>query len=291
MASRRKVQELDKNVKVLRELAKLPANRQCFDCHQRGPTYVNVTIGSFVCTSCSGLLRGLNPPHRVKSITMTNFTSEEIDFIKQKGNEYCRYVWLGTCDSKACMEPEMRDEHCNRDFMIQKYERKRWYVDPETAVRKMQNEEQQFSETQPCKPEQKGGHVTLVSQNSIPETKPLSTLLGDTAAPLVIQNCKQNTYSWSSSDTLPSEPPRALKSQDINTDIFRDFGKDPFAQNTTANSNETVTTNGSFANFDSIFTDAQSTGQFKTQGFAAFPNSTSAGSFLVSSLTIHPIRQ
>ena len=36
------------------------ANKKCFDCDQRGPTYVNMTIGSFVCTKCSGLLRGDN---------------------------------------------------------------------------------------------------------------------------------------------------------------------------------------------------------------------------------------
>lgn len=33
-----------------------PANKQCFDCGQRGPTYVNMTIGAFVCTKCSGML-------------------------------------------------------------------------------------------------------------------------------------------------------------------------------------------------------------------------------------------
>ena len=55
MAASKKAQE-DKNLKVLRELASLPANRQCMDCNQRGPTYVNTTIWSFVCTSCSGRL-------------------------------------------------------------------------------------------------------------------------------------------------------------------------------------------------------------------------------------------
>lgn len=55
MAARRRTAE-DKNTKLLRELAALPANKQCFDCLQRGPTYINVTIGSFVCTTCSGIL-------------------------------------------------------------------------------------------------------------------------------------------------------------------------------------------------------------------------------------------
>jgi len=31
--------------------------------------------------------RGLTPPHRVKSISMATFTSEEIDFLKSRGND------------------------------------------------------------------------------------------------------------------------------------------------------------------------------------------------------------
>ena len=51
----------DKNSTAMREIqAQHPANKKCFDCDQRGPTYVNMTIGSFVCTKCSGLLRGCN---------------------------------------------------------------------------------------------------------------------------------------------------------------------------------------------------------------------------------------
>ena len=54
------------------------ANKKCFDCEQRGPTYINVTIGSFVCTKCSGMLRGINPPHRIKSISMSSFSADEV---------------------------------------------------------------------------------------------------------------------------------------------------------------------------------------------------------------------
>ena len=46
----------DKHLKMLRELVSLPHNKHCFDCNQRGPTYINMTIGSYVCTQCSGLL-------------------------------------------------------------------------------------------------------------------------------------------------------------------------------------------------------------------------------------------
>ena len=33
------------------------------------------------------LRRGLNPPHRVKSISMASFTPEEIEQVKNKGNQ------------------------------------------------------------------------------------------------------------------------------------------------------------------------------------------------------------
>ena len=41
-------------------------------------TYINTTIGSFVCTKCSGMLRGINPPHRIKSISMSSFSADEV---------------------------------------------------------------------------------------------------------------------------------------------------------------------------------------------------------------------
>ncbi|KAG8228593.1 hypothetical protein J437_LFUL009298 [Ladona fulva] len=114
MASARKKQD-EKHLKILRELVSLQGNKQCFDCHQRGPTYVNMTIGSFVCTSCSGMLRGLTPPHRVKSISMASFTPEEIELIKSRGNEFCKRVWLGLYDPSH--EQEAKDEQQIKDFM------------------------------------------------------------------------------------------------------------------------------------------------------------------------------
>ncbi|XP_022703604.1 arf-GAP domain and FG repeat-containing protein 1-like [Varroa jacobsoni] len=87
MAARSKRSADERRLAHLREIANEGANRNCLECHQRGPTYVDMTIGSFVCTKCCGLLRGLNPPHRTKSITMTSFSDDELDFIKNRGNE------------------------------------------------------------------------------------------------------------------------------------------------------------------------------------------------------------
>lgn len=53
--SAKKKQE-EKHLNMLKELLAIPTNKACFDCNQRGPTYANTTIGSFVCISCSGKL-------------------------------------------------------------------------------------------------------------------------------------------------------------------------------------------------------------------------------------------
>ncbi|XP_066586999.1 arf-GAP domain and FG repeat-containing protein 1 isoform X2 [Prorops nasuta] len=129
MASAKRKQD-EKNLKILRELVSLPGNKECFDCHQRGPTYVNMTIGSFVCTSCSGMLRGLTPPHRVKSISMAVFSQDEIEFIKERGNEYCRRIWLGLMNSSDEKKLDTKDEQRMKDLMSAKYESKQYYLDP-----------------------------------------------------------------------------------------------------------------------------------------------------------------
>ncbi|XP_022661247.1 arf-GAP domain and FG repeat-containing protein 1-like isoform X2 [Varroa destructor] len=144
MAARSKRSADERRLAHLREIANEGANRNCLECHQRGPTYVDMTIGSFVCTKCCGLLRGLNPPHRTKSITMTSFSDDELDFIKNRGNEFNRYVYLGTYDERSNLEKEsLREEHKIREFMVQKYERKRWFVDPDIAQHKMQLDRRQ----------------------------------------------------------------------------------------------------------------------------------------------------
>lgn len=41
----------------------------------------------FVLAVCFCFRRGLNPPHRVKSISMTTFSQQEVEFLQNHGNE------------------------------------------------------------------------------------------------------------------------------------------------------------------------------------------------------------
>ncbi|XP_007551355.1 arf-GAP domain and FG repeat-containing protein 2 isoform X1 [Poecilia latipinna] len=111
----------------VRELAQSGVNKHCFECNQPGVTYTDITVGSFVCTSCSGMLRGLNPPHRVKSISMTTFSQQEVEFLQNHGNEVGRRTWLCVFDPKADGCPDLKDPQKFKEFLQDKYEKKKWH--------------------------------------------------------------------------------------------------------------------------------------------------------------------
>ncbi|XP_054714825.1 arf-GAP domain and FG repeat-containing protein 1-like [Uloborus diversus] len=284
MASRRRTAE-DKNTKLLRELAALPPNKQCFDCLQRGPTYINVTIGSFVCTTCSGILRGLTPPHRVKSISMTTFSTEEIEFLKNRGNDYCKYVWLGTYDSN--LESEITDDLRKRDFMIQKYEKKRWYVDPDVAIKKMQSD-QILRQKNVTTPPQNSS-----SRNALPETQPLSRLLGKSPTPLVVQShvCI-HSESWPHPVSSASAPAISTKTTSQNhgsrsIDLLSEFSGNA-ATSAQGGNPKSATANGNFANFENAFNlnTVEKSGLLHWPSFAvppALPSSASLDAYPLSS--------
>ncbi|XP_069042765.1 arf-GAP domain and FG repeat-containing protein 2 isoform X1 [Lepisosteus oculatus] len=112
----------------VRELARSRGNKQCFECDQPGVTYVDITVGSFVCTSCSGMLRGLNPPHRVKSISMTTFSQQEVEFLQCHGNEVCKTVWLAIYEPRLEGVFDPRDTQKLKEFLQDKYEKKKWHI-------------------------------------------------------------------------------------------------------------------------------------------------------------------
>ncbi|XP_076454141.1 uncharacterized protein LOC143289142 isoform X1 [Babylonia areolata] len=274
MASNKKKQD-EKHLKMLREMVALPSNKTCFDCHQRGPTYVNMTIGSFVCTSCSGILRGLNPPHRVKSISMASFTPDEMDFLKSHGNELNRKVYLGLYDNRTWPEPDSRDEQRVRDFMVQKYENKRFYVAPTEAMR------------------EEARRMNDAALSKQPQTKPLRALLGENATRLVVGNSQTSTASQNSTQSSaapgsmstpakssalppavtahPPQQPPAKPAGGGGFDLLGELGSDPFASS--APSAATASTGGfaDFSNFGSSPVTAPALPAPQSSAPSAFP--------------------
>ncbi|CAD6190502.1 unnamed protein product [Caenorhabditis auriculariae] len=129
MAQKRKAEE--KNINTIKELAHLPENKKCCECGQIGPTYVDLTVLSFCCTSCSGLLRGLNPPHRVKSINMSTFSNEEVEKLRSGGNEENHKTWMKSYTGPKMSSLKKSDV---QDYLIKKYEKKSWYASPSATA-------------------------------------------------------------------------------------------------------------------------------------------------------------
>ncbi|XP_068565128.1 arf-GAP domain and FG repeat-containing protein 1a isoform X4 [Cebidichthys violaceus] len=228
MAASAKRKQEEKHLKMLREMTSLPPNRKCFDCDQRGPTYANMTLGSFVCTSCSGILRGLNPPHRVKSISMTTFTQQEIEFLQKHGNEVCKRIWLSLYDDRTTSIPDFREPQKVKEFLQEKYEKKRWYVPPEQA-KVVASVHASISGS------------SNSSTSSTPEVRPLKSLLGESAPSLHLNK-----------NTPPNQSPVVSRGQthqqqfhDKRFDLLSDLGGDIFA----APSNMNAGAGSSFANF------------------------------------------
>uniref|UniRef100_A0A7N9AXT4 ArfGAP with FG repeats 1a n=1 Tax=Mastacembelus armatus TaxID=205130 RepID=A0A7N9AXT4_9TELE len=278
MAASAKRKQEEKHLKMLREMTSLPPNRKCFDCDQRGPTYVNMTVGSFVCTSCSGILRGLNPPHRVKSISMTTFTQQEIEFLQKHGNEVCKRIWLGLYDDRTSSVPDFREPQKVKEFLQDKYEKKRWYVPPEQA-KVVASVHASISGS------------SNSSTSSTPEVR-LKSLLGESAPSLHLNK-----------STPPNQSPVVSRGQthqqqfhDKKFDLLSDLGGDIFAappainagvSSTFANfahfNSHTTTQNASantdFANFDAFGSTSGSTGGFPSAPQATFqPSNTGSAS-------------
>nr|XP_056706624.1 arf-GAP domain and FG repeat-containing protein 1 isoform X2 [Euleptes europaea] len=274
MAASAKRKQEEKHLKLLREMSSLPPNRKCFDCDQRGPTYTDMTVGSFVCTSCSGILRGLNPPHRVKSISMTTFTQHEIEFLQKHGNEVCKQIWLGLFDDRSSAIPDFRDPQKVKEFLQEKYEKKRWYVPPEQA-KVVASVHASISGS------------SASSTSSTPEVKPLKSLLGESAPALHLNK------------GTPTQSPVVVRSQGQlqekkQFDLLSDLGSDIFAApapHSTATANfanfahfnshtAQNSANAGFANFDAFGHSSGSSnfGGFPTASQSAFQHQNTGGS-------------
>ncbi|XP_076001156.1 arf-GAP domain and FG repeat-containing protein 1b [Genypterus blacodes] len=242
MATSAKRKQEETHLKMLREMTSMPANRKCFDCDQRGPTYVNMTVGSFVCTTCSGIVRGLNPPHRVKSISMTTFTQQEIEFLQKHSNEVCKHIWLGLYDDRTLVVPDFREPQKVKEFLQEKYEKKRWYVPPDQA-----------RTVASVQPSVSGSSAS--STGSTPEVLPLKTLqLNKT--PLR----QSPALSRSQAHSAPQEK---------KFDLLSDLGGDIFAAPSTQ-----PTSSANFANFAHFPSQSAPQGQSNANfaNFEAFGN-------------------
>ncbi|CAO3585332.1 unnamed protein product [Absidia cylindrospora] len=111
------------NARLVPDLLRLPENKKCFDCPTKSPFFVNVTLQTFICSRCSGLVREVG--HCVKSISASKFTGPELTALEHGGNGIATKIWL-SCGYNAVDTPEPESNGEVRAFMRQKYYEKKW---------------------------------------------------------------------------------------------------------------------------------------------------------------------
>ncbi|CAI9100293.1 OLC1v1037258C1 [Oldenlandia corymbosa var. corymbosa] len=121
MASRK---EDEKNERTIRNLLKLPDNRRCINCNSLGPQYVCTNFWTFVCTNCSGIHREFT--HRVKSISMAKFTSQEVSALQGGGNASAKEIYLKEWDPQRQSLPDGSNVERLRDFIKHVYVERRY---------------------------------------------------------------------------------------------------------------------------------------------------------------------
>ncbi|KAL3787499.1 hypothetical protein ACHAWO_003449 [Cyclotella atomus] len=118
---------------AVKHLSRLPGNTICPNCgttSKYGFSTVCIKYLTFVCNSCKTSHQAIS--HRCKSLTMSSWDTGEVLQLKTHGNEYARKVWLGKAPpiGEGGRPREGGDINLFKRFVVDVYEKKRYYVEP-----------------------------------------------------------------------------------------------------------------------------------------------------------------
>lgn len=105
---------------------KLPPNRRCINCNSLGPQYVCTNFWTFICMTCSGIHREFT--HRVKSVSMSKFTSQEVEALQEGGNQRARETFLKDWDPREQRLPDNSNVDKVREFIKSVYVDKKFFA-------------------------------------------------------------------------------------------------------------------------------------------------------------------
>ncbi|KAJ2911271.1 Gtpase activating protein [Coemansia aciculifera] len=120
----------EKHNKLLAELVKQPDNSTCADCGATGPRWASWNLGVFLCIRCGGFHRRIGTHiTKVKSISLDNWTHDEIEHFRGIGNKRANDYFN---PSPTRHRPPSSDSELER-YIRDKYERRK-FVDARNGV-------------------------------------------------------------------------------------------------------------------------------------------------------------
>ena len=265
----------------VKKLARLPSNTCCANCGtSKKCGYSNICIKyfTFVCNNCKSSHQAIS--HRCKSLTMSSWTDQEVAELQMKGNDYARRTWLKNAPPIGTNGRPKEGDHVDvfKRFVVDVYERKRYYGEDEGAAASMSTTSSTTPPTHvatalPLSSARGNNRVTSASRVPVraapvvqnraslppvsyahkptptpPSAAPVADLLDFTSMPSTATTTTQPAANNSSNTTFQA-----------NFDIFAP------ATTTSASTNTTVPSNDPFqSNFDNSSTPSQ----LNTNGFA-----------------------
>jgi Putative GTPase activating protein for Arf len=122
----------------LKKLSMLPENRSCSNCNTEskfGHGNVCMPFKVFVCGHCKSAFQAYS--FRVKSLTMSNFTTEEVESFKARnggGNDHCRRTWMARLPLDDPLRPREGDHPDKHKMLVQRvFIDKAYYSDEHSA--------------------------------------------------------------------------------------------------------------------------------------------------------------
>ena len=163
-----------------------------------------VSLGVFVCTRCSGIMRDFN--FRIKSISASTFSGDEVEALRRGGNDEARRVYLARWPRDRTL-PQCGDTVNGKAWIKEVLVEKRWY----DATASAQATPTQVSAT-PAKPAPATTHVPDLFGGLFDSPTPAP-------APQQQQHQQQqNSAGWMSFDSVAvTEPQRAPVQATVST--------------------------------------------------------------------------
>ncbi|KAM9362490.1 stromal membrane-associated protein 1-like [Symphorus nematophorus] len=123
---REKAQKLnEQHQAILCKMLREEDNKYCADCEAKGPRWASWNLGVFICIRCAGIHRNLGVHiSRVKSVSLDQWTSEQIQSIQDMGNTKARQLYEANLP-ESFRRPQT--DQAVEFFIRDKYEKKKYY--------------------------------------------------------------------------------------------------------------------------------------------------------------------